>query len=159
MKYPSEKNDGNFASCATRNDAVSRHFFLMVLQSTNKNFLHMISFHLRQTTNKHVDITWIFTESSTDSVPQIARHIERSNFPVQPSTKSNAVWCKTNTYQFWCTRCAFRLLNLEIRKKLWNVYKSQKTKWLSQICRRIELCMREKILRFEMYFTPIVRPS
>jgi hypothetical protein len=24
-----KKNDGNFASCATRNDAVSRHFFLM----------------------------------------------------------------------------------------------------------------------------------
>jgi hypothetical protein len=22
-----QKNDGNFASCATRNDAVSRHFF------------------------------------------------------------------------------------------------------------------------------------
>jgi hypothetical protein len=30
MEYPSEKkNDGNLASYATRNDAVSRHFFRM----------------------------------------------------------------------------------------------------------------------------------
>jgi hypothetical protein len=30
---PKKKNDRNFASCATRNDAVSRHF----LRNTNKN--------------------------------------------------------------------------------------------------------------------------
>jgi hypothetical protein len=29
MEYPSEKYDGNFASCTTRNDEVSRHFFRM----------------------------------------------------------------------------------------------------------------------------------
>jgi hypothetical protein len=27
MELSLEKNDGNFASCAIRNDAVSRHFF------------------------------------------------------------------------------------------------------------------------------------
>jgi hypothetical protein len=27
MEYPFEKNDGNFASCATLNDAVSNNFF------------------------------------------------------------------------------------------------------------------------------------
>jgi hypothetical protein len=47
MEYPSEKkNDGNFASCATRNDAVSRHFFSgWILPSTNKkinSFLKLV---------------------------------------------------------------------------------------------------------------------
>jgi hypothetical protein len=64
-------------------------------------------------------------------------------------------------YQFCCTRCAFRLLKSlqwysgrkgwkSGKKKLWKVYKSQKIKWLSQICRRIELCMRKIILCFQM---------
>jgi hypothetical protein len=33
---PEKKNDGNFAPCATRNDAVFRHFFLGDTPSPNQ---------------------------------------------------------------------------------------------------------------------------
>jgi hypothetical protein len=37
-RSPEKKNKGNFASCATRNDAVSRPFFGVILrQPKNKN--------------------------------------------------------------------------------------------------------------------------
>jgi hypothetical protein len=67
-------------------------------------------------------------------------------------------------YQFWCTRCAFRLFQclhwclgqkqMEIRQHVTNANEPIKTKQsamnLNQIRRKIELCLREIILRFEM---------
>jgi hypothetical protein len=67
-------------------------------------------------------------------------------------------------YQHWCTKWAFWLIRissvvfkpkkLEIWKQLWNLQKNHPTKYyamkLSQIRQRIELWMRETILRFEM---------
>jgi hypothetical protein len=71
---------------------------------------------------------------------------------------------KLTWYQFWCTRCAFRLIKslqwCSVRKS-WKSKKCEICKRaekkpkqcamkFSQIRRRIELCMRENILRFEM---------
>jgi hypothetical protein len=67
-------------------------------------------------------------------------------------------------YQFWCSRCAFRLMKClqwcsGRKKEIWkknceNFKRTENTKYdamkLSQICQRIELCMREIIFRFEM---------
>jgi hypothetical protein len=77
-------------------------------------------------------------------------------------------WKATNVklirYQFWRTRCAFRLiksLQWYSGLKSWksennweNCKRAEKTQILchemNQICRRIELCIREIILPFEM---------
>jgi hypothetical protein len=73
------------------------------------------------------------------------------------------LYVKLALYQFWSTRCAFRLIEhlqwfsgrekLEIRNKCENYKTANKNKSvmkLSQIRRRIGLCMKEIILRFEM---------
>jgi hypothetical protein len=74
---------------------------------------------------------------------------------------SDVFHVKLIRYQFWCTRCAFRLLKSlqwysgrkgwkSKKGKVWKLYKSRKNKYcsvkLSQIRRTIELCMRETIL-------------
>jgi hypothetical protein len=77
----------------------------------------------------------------------------------------NAINIKLIRYQFWCTRCAFRLIKSRqwySGRKSWksqkceNYKRAKKTKYcamkLSQIRQKIELCMREIILRFEMNF-------
>jgi hypothetical protein len=69
-------------------------------------------------------------------------------------------------YQFWCTRCAFRLINslqysgqkswkTEKKKEIVKTVQEPKNTGycamkLSQICRRIVLCMRDIILCFRM---------
>jgi hypothetical protein len=42
--YPKKKNDGNLASCATRNDTASRHFFFRMDTSIHKQKNKFITF-------------------------------------------------------------------------------------------------------------------
>jgi hypothetical protein len=85
-----------------------------------------------------------------------------ANFAVEISIYMNV---KLIRYQLWYTRCAFRLLkshsdaqvekvgNPKKKCKNWKsrrIKTKQSAMKLNQIRRRIELCLREIILRFEM---------